>query len=320
MSRPDRISLALLDQTIEVDCPSRAVRASVLRAAALLEVDIIGREPDLHYQFRLQQEVGRPAMPRSEPLSFSAARDFTIHDEDGELLIVVEKRSLARCDLESGTVECLVHPDHESNSWIIGHRLFYLPLIEWMRKRGHFPLHGAGFLVDQRGVVVSGMSGSGKSTSALSAIMSGCPLISDDTLFLSRSDEGIVMDAFPEPVKIGRGSQRFFPEWGKRFTSEMGKLILEEADLPGGGRRGGVAPSLLLFPEVVTEPRTTFEPVTKEEALIRLIPQSVLPAAKELVQNHIDVLGEMVDGVQPYRLLFGGDARSLADRIREDLL
>ena len=95
---------------------------------------------------------------------------------------------------------------------MIGHRLFFIPLLEWMRLRGYYPVHGSCFRIGRRWVVVSGPSGAGKSTAVLSAIAAGAPFVADDTLFVSLRDEAIRLDCFPETVKVGKGTAHFFPE------------------------------------------------------------------------------------------------------------
>lgn len=311
------LHLDLLGERILVEAAEESMLPGVRRAAILFLSDDETVTPELTFTFRYVAEGDDEFEPGGALRAVSEQKDFEIYGWGDDMDVVVERRSVARCRFGEGTVDVRVHPDHRGNDWIAGHRLFFIPLLEWMRHRNWYPVHGSCFRVDGRTVVVTGPSGCGKSTAALSAIAAGCPVLSDDTLFARREGRIIRLDAFPEPIKIGRGSGRFFPEWLERFEETMGKLALAEGELPGGCRLSGVTPDYLLFPEITGEEKTRFRPMEKEAALIRLLPQSVLPEGAEVMQRHIDLLGEMVEQTETYYLLFGRDARHLPDRIRD---
>ncbi len=315
----ENLHLELLGERFHLRATNRETIDAILAAAVLLADganDSTGKKPHLTFTFRDAPDGYEPRVPGGAPRAVSGQRDFVIFADGEELLVVVENRSMARCRFDAGEVTVDIHPVHRTNGWIIGHRLFFLPLLEWMRFRGWYPIHGSCFQVDGRTVLVSGASGAGKSTAALAALASGCPIVSDDTLFACRSGRSVLLDPFPEPIKIGKGSMRFFPEWEGKLHERFNKFIMPEENLPGGRRLFGVSPDILLFPRIVESDATTFSSLSGEEALVRLLPQSVLPAPHGTMQRHIDLLGELVEQVESYRLLFGRDVRALPDRIR----
>ncbi len=310
------LHMELLGERLRIEAPSPGMLEGVRRAAILFNTSDDTDRADLIFRFQALERDSDPILPAGTPRAVSEQKDFEVFSEGDDLTVVVEGKSVARCRMAEGTVDVSIHAAHLDNWWVIGHRLFFIPLLEWMRLRGWYPLHGSCFQVDGRTIVVCGPSGSGKSTAALSALAAGCPIMSDDTLFARRGGTAIFLDAFPEPIKIGKGSARFFPEWSDRFSKGVGKLILAEDQLPGKGRVSGAIPDFLLFPVIQKDGETSICPMSKEEALIRLLPQSVLPAGPDLIQRHLDLLGELVEKTETYSLQFGRDARALPDRIR----
>ncbi|MFH1278800.1 MAG: hypothetical protein ABIK65_10525 [Candidatus Eisenbacteria bacterium] len=312
----DTLFLELLGHRIRVLCGGDRIREGVLEAAFLLVRDPFDDSPDLSFDLRVRGDGDPvPDFAGWERKAESACGDFTLYGRAGESWVAVEEKSAARYDLPSGRVEGYVHPDHLEDGWVVGHRLFFIPLLEWLRDRGRFPLHGSCFRVGGRGVVVCGSSGVGKSTAALAAIAAGCPFASDDTLFLTRAGGEVLLDPFPEPVKVGRGTAAYFPEWKGRLVQKGRKFLLGEDLLPPPGRISGVRPELLLFPEIHDSDRSEFESLSPHEAMVRLLPQSVLPADRDRVEEHISLLRDLVGQVRSHRLLFGRDLRRLPYRI-----
>ena len=78
-----------------------------------------------------------------------------------------------------------------------------------------------------------------------------------------------------------------------------------------------MTPNILLFPEIMNRETSAFEPIPPHEAMIRLMPQSVLPARRDAMERHIRILSRFVESVRSYRLLFGRDLRRLPERIAE---
>ncbi|MBN1827102.1 MAG: hypothetical protein JW958_12665 [Candidatus Eisenbacteria bacterium] len=308
--------LSLLGERIRVRSADSTIVERILDVAHQLRTEPFDDPPDLSFRFHVEDGArDLPDFDRMEELGASPYHDFSLYGAGEEGWIVVDGKSIASYRLDRGEVEGRIHPDHLPGGWVIGHRLFFIPLLEWMRHRGHYPVHGSCFRVDRRWVVVSGPSGAGKSTAVLSAIAAGAPFVADDTLFVSLEEEAIRLDSFPESVKVGKGTARFFPEWKEHLVPSGRKFLLPEERLPGPGRRTGVTPSLLLFPEIVNRARSEFEPLPPHEAMIRLMPQSVLPARRDAMERHIRILSRFVESVRSYRLLFGRDLRRLPERI-----
>ncbi len=249
-----------------------------------------------------------------DPIAHSL--DFNLYHWKNSFLVSAGERSFAQCFWDDARVEVTVHPDDRENDWVVAHRLFFLPLLEWMRRAGYYPIHAAAFAVAGRTILVSGPSGSGKSTTSLAALAAGAPFLTDDTLFVSRDPGGmLLLNPFPEPVKIGRESARWFPQWRQDFVERHGKISLPDNKLPGGGRMTNCAPGLLLFPSFSEEKVTSFEPMSRSEAMVRLLPQSAIPSTARVLQSHMDLLGDLVEASDPYFFRFAADVPDLIAHI-----
>jgi hypothetical protein len=316
------LHLELLGQRVRVEGEDIWVREGVLAAAPLLARPPSPDPPHLVYSFRaLGPSESLPPLDGYRSEAESAAHDFVFLRKGDKRCLVVDGKSVACFGLEEGRVEALVHPDHARDPWIVGHRLFFLPLLEWMRLRGYYPLHGSCFVAGEAAVVVCGPSGVGKSTATFAAIAAGCPIVADDTLFVSRKGGRVVLHPFPEPVKVGAGTARAFPELRTSLRQVGAKFVLPEEELSRGGRVSEAIPRLLLFPEIVDREESSFEPLSGEQAMVRLLPQSVLPADRERVEAHMSTLQELVRQAPAYRLEFARDFRRLpalaAELVRE---
>ena len=74
-------------------------------------------------------------------------------------------------------------------------------LLFMLARRARTPVHGAGFILDARAIVLAGPSGAGKSTLAMAAANRGFPVLSDDMLFIQLQPE-FALWGFPRPIHL----------------------------------------------------------------------------------------------------------------------
>ena len=61
-------------------------------------------------------------------------------------------------------------------------------------------------------MLVPGTSGAGKSTLTVTLVRAGFDFLSDDTVFLTPDDDGIVVSGFPDEIDVTEGTIAMFPE------------------------------------------------------------------------------------------------------------
>lgn len=85
------------------------------------------------------------------------------------------------------------YPDLQIHPRLLMPRSFTLLLAQQWARSGALPLHAAMLVVDGRGVLVLGRRGAGKSVLGLAAVSAGHQLVSDDTVLLAPSSEGVIV-------------------------------------------------------------------------------------------------------------------------------
>lgn len=130
-------------------------------------------------------------------------------------------------------------------------------------------LHAASVARDGRALVLAGPSGAGKSTLAMGLLGEGWAPVADDLTALDR--RGRVLP-FPTRLSLKAGSWPLAPQAALAAAPEraIGGGHIRYLDAPGAVP-GAVAPAALVFPRYVDGAAVTVEPLSPEEALVRLV-------------------------------------------------
>ncbi|HKV11532.1 MAG TPA: hypothetical protein VJ725_25535 [Thermoanaerobaculia bacterium] len=299
-------------------------RASAALLSRLARIVPDGQPPhDLAFELRAGagHPFGRPDGARTvyEP----PVGEVVYSDGAGLLYIDSGPRLRVLCDPGDGRARVSVLGEDEEDLWLLSHPLFTIPLMEMLKRRGLYGLHAGGLARNGRALLLPGTSGAGKSTLTLALARAGFGLLGDDTLFLARRTEGdLRVLAFPDEFDLTDRTVSFFPELA----------ALLEAPLPAGWRKRqlraeevyGTAivweaePALLVFPRVSGARESVLTPLSKEEALLELVPNVLLTEPRSS-QAHLDALADLAAGCACYRLETGSDLDG-AVRLLGDLL
>jgi hypothetical protein len=131
------------------------------------------------------------------------------------------------------------------------------------------------------GVLVVGVSGSGKSGTTLSGILNGLSSVGDDYIAISTTTGGCIL---AQPVMRTMkqdiaGLQRLGLEPGKAALDEplnwQGKMEFDFDALAPGARVERLAMAGLLMPHIARSPRSTFRPASPREAMMAMAPSSL---------------------------------------------
>jgi len=102
----------------------------------------------------------------------------------------------------------------------------YPLLVEWLRAHDACFVHCGAVVLGDRTVMLTGPTGSGKSTHVLRMLLRGASFLADDLAILSREADGVWAYPFREVANVNQGSMRRFPELA----------FLDRAPLRGDGK------------------------------------------------------------------------------------
>jgi hypothetical protein len=240
---------------------------------------------------------------------------------DGEVIYWdFGERGLVTCDSGGGQAQgFLVGADKVPKS-LISHTIFLASLNELLRARGVFPIHAASVSLDGMGVVMSGLSGSGKTTCCISLVLGGFDFLSDDRSLLRQNEGDLEMLSFPEGVDVTENTVAIFPELEASLGHQEKRGARKRSFLMEAVRPGSLVdrcvPRLLLFPTVGPDGKSELQRVSKSWALQQLLPQSLLVFDPRSAARQFDALSSLVEGTESYSLRCGEDIRHLPEIVR----
>ena len=242
----------------------------------------------------------------------------TVWDAGRELYLSAGA-SVARLDPGSATGVAAV----ELSPWVRPERLeddpvslVVLALTLLLRHRDLYGIHAAALAWQGAGCLFVADGRAGKSTMSLNLLQQGWEYVSDDFVFLRPSDGRVEAVALRRNLCIGRAAICDFPElrghWRARPFAGSSKQWLQMSELYPRQVREACVPRVLIFPELVREPRSRLSPLTdKAEILGRLMHQSrLLVLEPRMSGRHLDILKRLILQSSCYRLRAGRDLKT----------
>jgi len=244
-----------------------------------------------------------PAVPHGEP-------DATFEDisfySGNQYRIITVRNTIIRVDGQSDSAICYVAPEHMDSNWVLAHRVFFLPVLEILRKKEAFYLHAGCVFRNGSGILISGGSGQGKSTLTYALAREGFSYMSDDAVFLKANGKNPEVFSFPEKLKLDSGSCSFFSEFSElqniRGKAEIPISDSEIRDVVIDGN-----PEFIIFPEISETGECGIYPVDDAEAMLLLIRQSISLVKNNRLEEHLDIIKTLSEETEKYRLVMGGN-------------
>jgi len=198
-----------------------------------------------------------------------------------------------------------IHPD------ILSNFIFLIGLSELLRSRDLYLIHAAALARDGKGVLIPGFTGSGKTTLSIALLREGFQFLGDDRTFIKKEADGLKLLAFPDELDVTEETISSFPEM-KDLPEDAFKIgprkkkFWVDRVYPGSMVNRSV-PKILLFPNIVQKKNSQLDPLSKAQAVERLLPHSLLVFDGEIAEKHFHLLCHLVEKMDCYRLDFGKD-------------
>lgn len=199
---------------------------------------------------------------------------------------------------------------------------FHLALSELLKRTGIYAIHATALERNGHGVLIPGSSGRGKTTCCISLLRGGYRYLSDDHPLIRENESGIELLCFPEKIDVTDRTIEFFPEL-KKAAGVLGWGIQKRhfyvEEFYPNAIVNACRPSLIIIPDIDNSARSRLVPLPKNRVLEELLLQGLLVFDKEIAGRQFETFCRLVDGVDCYRLSFGGDVIELPRVIDEVL-
>lgn len=277
-----------------------------------------------HATMRIRCGAIPPAVPEGLS-SFEIVYGGACHT-DGETLYLDLDGSLTIIGPGSEPeVEVWIRRHYDFSSKILA-QIISLAFSAVLRRCGAFELHSAGVLPPDwnQAILITGASGSGKSTITLQLASCGWRYLSDDTLVLYEREQGLEV----------RGLRRFFALTATTIeatslpglpavtnTGFLKERMEPEQFFPAGHVRSA-QPGAMFFPVITHEADSRVKRLTTGEAMSRLLKVSPWAAYdRPTAPRHLSVLGRLAGETVAFDILAGqdllGDPRRVADLVSD---
>lgn len=191
----------------------------------------------------------------------------------------------------------------------------------WMRQHNRFLVHAAAVGMRQKGVLIVGRGGSGKSTTALTCLTNGWDYASDDYCLVSATETPRAESLY-NTAKLDADHLRNLPQLLPAISNreELGneKALLYLHQYKPNSLSAGFDLKAVLLPRVTGKPDTALQPATPAAGLRDLAPSSLfqLPSTG---QEEFFALSRLVRTVPCYQLDLGTRLEQIPRVIQEVL-
>ncbi len=223
--------------------------------------------------------------------------------------------------LDAGQALGYVHDPESFRPWFISHLLMQLIVLDLLRGQNLFWLHAACVADHDRGVLLAGQSGSGKTTTCLKLIEGGFKFLAEDRTFFRSANGTIELLPFAEAVSVTQNTLKLLPTLSQQIgLQEFGtryKIDLDPTQMFPHALMDRAAPGLILFPRVASIEKSATRRLSSATALQTILPSSLLASQPDISALHFDALTQLVTSSRCYELLLGRDVDRLPELVRE---
>lgn len=246
----------------------------------------------------------------------------------GERLILVDGYSAAVCYPGKGIADIYLNLKTIEIRRFFSFIFFYIMLVEMLRYRGLYYVHASCVAVGDKGVLISGDTGVGKSTLCITLLREGCKYLSDDGVLLKDEGDNVRILSLPGDFHIDPAISERFEELEKvknaRKYGNGPKRSFRAEDVYPEQFVLEAKQGFILFPEITGEEKSALVPLGRAEALAKLIPSSLLVMMdKDIAPMHLAALKKIVEKSKSYRMKSGADLikspHSVVSMIKKEL-
>lgn len=265
--------------------------------------------------------AGGPAPAALPPREQAVAvfEDIELHASPAKRTLVVGRGSVVEIEAGAPVARGTIAPLHVLHPWIVAHRIFTLSVIELMRGLGACYLHAGCVSDGEKGILICGASGQGKSTLTYALARDGFAFLSDDGVFLMRSRSGIEVFSWPEKLKLDRTSCSFFEELRDYAdTPTKTEIPLRRTGITRIARRATAA--ALIVPARTAGESSEIAAIARHDAFARVLAQTIPLLDPAEMNAQLAILSDLVTSCRCLELRAAADFERIPSLVRGAVL
>lgn len=182
--------------------------------------------------------------------------------------------------------------------------LLFTTIYQGLRAFDYFLLHAAALSWQGAGVLITGPSGAGKTTTMLQCVRAGFQFVADDATLLHLQSDGQVRAVSTlNTMHVTRQTSALFPELAVPVQDQRGdKTTLFLPEIYPQAMASSAMVRLLLVPSLHGPRDGSLEPLSARAVLADALPLSVDLSQPEAATAHLDLLFHLVSTVRSYHL------------------
>lgn len=229
-----------------------------------------------------------------------------------EQTIISDGQSVFVIGHKTGQGQITFHSSFHAKFPLAKNNFFLVGLIHLFAQYDYYDLHGAGLTHNGKGFLILGPSGSGKSSLALNLVEKGWHYASDDALIMNANKSDIAVLSFRKQFYVDPALAKCFPELERILTNhshnKSEKCFIDLDEVWPGRFQPQFIPDKLIFCSVTGGETSQIQPISKTDALLRLLPQSASVFFNRcFAQKQVETLKRLVEQTHCYQLDAGID-------------
>lgn len=194
-----------------------------------------------------------------------------------------------------------------------------------LRQRQHYFIHSSGVSLNGQGVLFSGQSHSGKTTTCINLILNGWRLLANDIVILHPKEDGVYAYPIPDLLSLRPRTFALLPALndaleGKPYHEFYNQKMLSSAVLFSDKWSEPVRVKAICFPRVCNQDENVIEPQIKALALAQLLETSMDCWDDGSLETHTSLMTQLSSQADCYILNLGRDVEGLPDMLQSQLL
>ena len=202
---------------------------------------------------------------------------------------------------------------------IIGFILLFIhPLNKVLGEFGYIRLHAACIKVNKKNIIITGISGRGKSTATFALLNSGYNVLSDEMPLIKKIDGGFNAYTLLNIIKLRQhaldtffmGFERVFFRSGEDCFIKLSDLNMETLFCLQGIHQ-------IFILEQTGKEETVIKPARPMEVIPELFPFTINVILEKQVENVFQTVVDLIDSVNCYKIFFGTNMEEFSRQIEK---